>query len=195
MKSPKAEFNRLALDHLGWAPAGQKWCSSWKECFGEEYVWNGHATNAAAAQTTTELSAPLGASSTASDNVSGEVVLSGSSISVLCLLRLAAAAAATTTAAYFDNKYGKNVKDLAKWQKLCFDIGIEIVPKSITQYKEVNSIIDEIFSGGMLTIPAFRETSGPVPALRKYSLDNHKVYPLSRAKQDTILKSLLHALF
>ncbi|KAL5430408.1 hypothetical protein PMIN07_005790 [Paraphaeosphaeria minitans] len=99
MKSPKAEFNRLALDHLGWAPAGQKWCSSWKEYFGEEYVWNGHATNAAAAQTTTELSAPLGASSTASDNVSGEVVLSGSSISVLCLLRLAAAAAATTTAA------------------------------------------------------------------------------------------------
>ncbi|KAF2443061.1 hypothetical protein P171DRAFT_496383 [Karstenula rhodostoma CBS 690.94] len=203
-KTPKAEFNRLAKHYLGWEPAGIVWCTNWKACFGEDYIWRGRgANNVTATRTAREPwpSPSLGSissdtstvSSTSSDTASSGVVSSGGASPVPPVPRgRPLRRRHEHVLQHFNQVYGTNYRDLDAWRQLCVDVGIDPVPTSINKCKKA---LAKVYINIYDFVAGRPRRFGTLSELKKYSITNNKIYPLAEAKEDTFHRALLHVFF
>lgn len=113
----------------------------------------------------------------------------------------------------FASFYGSSVHDIRAWQVLCAALGINPIPKTIKECKDVRfqSIKVDCSHQNHLPKPQIidtthvnlvdfidtRTTGKPVEifetekALRKYTIKKGKIYPKESAKESGVLKYLL----
>ncbi|KAF7184962.1 hypothetical protein HII31_13585 [Pseudocercospora fuligena] len=97
--------------------------------------------------------------------------------------------------AHFEEHYESKPSKLQAYQKLCEDLGVD-VGTSITQCRKIlNSvfvnIVDFVKTPDKKTVHQFLN----IQELRDYSRKKKKLFPLIRAKEDTVLRALLVKMF
>ncbi|KAJ4291692.1 hypothetical protein N0V90_009587 [Kalmusia sp. IMI 367209] len=189
--TPKAEFTRLAIFFLGWDSSGLNWRVNWKACFGEEYIWGGgrptsptitsrHASNNTPPSGLTPSSLSSDSSSSSSSGSSSGSSAQSREVGFQDIVN------------YFDNEYGTNFNSLEAWQRLCKDLSVDPVPESINKcrkaLKAVYINIHDFVQGSPIKFKTFDK-------FRKYTIKNHKIFPLCEAKKKSFLRALLHELY
>ncbi|TKA44694.1 hypothetical protein B0A54_04645 [Friedmanniomyces endolithicus] len=93
---------------------------------------------------------------------------------------------------YFDENYERKPDRLAAWQLLCKHVGVEPGPSNNKCRKAVKEAFINIFDFVAHQNGGPRFTSFPrAKALRDYSVEEKKVFPIKQARDSPILSSLL----
>ncbi|KAK5742483.1 hypothetical protein LTR17_003285 [Elasticomyces elasticus] len=98
--------------------------------------------------------------------------------------------------AYFDETYGHDENKLETWQLLCVHIGIEpelSIKKCKAALREVFVNIFDFVAAQQSGRPFTRHPTAN--ALRDYSIQNHKIFPLKKAKKSPVLRWMLIQMF
>lgn len=115
----------------------------------------------------------------------------------------------------FSHYFGRDDNRLAGWQAMCAFVRVNEVPDSITKCKQVGSI--QLSAGGddlttaqvlgktvwvnIFDLVDAKRTGKPVKkhpsakALRRYSKEEEKIFPLKKAKENPFLNVLLIQMF
>lgn len=100
-------------------------------------------------------------------------------------------------ASEFDHLYRTDGSKIAGWQRLCSDVGIAPCPSTITGCKKalktvcvnIYDLVDARASG--TEVKLFPSKA----ALRRYSIDENKIFPRKAAKKDGFLHGVLIHMF
>ncbi|KAK4507960.1 hypothetical protein PRZ48_001695 [Zasmidium cellare] len=96
----------------------------------------------------------------------------------------------------FENLYGRDTQKLEIWKQLCRDLGVvegESIKKCKKNLRGVWVNIFDFIQDKEAGKPVRRCKS--LTALRWYSIKNHKIFPLRKAKDNPLLRGLLVHMF